>query len=155
MSLVENIVNQITTQGLGGVTSPIGFDLNDDTFSNILAKQMNNSANVQANNSVGAFGMPAGMFIEPIEGVEFSNTLQDQLEALGENKLVKEPISTEPFEMKELDFGNYYSRVLTSTDNNSDFINLAKRQASNAYGFFGKSYITDMTDFAQDIASMI
>ena len=40
MSLVENLINQITTQGLGGITKPLGFDMNDDTFANLLEKQM-------------------------------------------------------------------------------------------------------------------
>ena len=36
MSLVENLINQISTQGLGGITKPFGFDMNDDTFANLL-----------------------------------------------------------------------------------------------------------------------
>ena len=41
MSLVENLINQISTQGLGGISKPLSFDLNDDTFANLLEKQMN------------------------------------------------------------------------------------------------------------------
>ena len=155
MSLVENLINQITTQGLGGITNPLGLDLDDDTFSKLLEKQMASNNNVQATNSIGEFGMPAGLIIEPIDGVDFSNTVQDQMEALGENKQVKEPISTEPFEMKEIDLSDYFSKLILNKDEHTDFMNFAKKQASNAYGLFGKNYITDLTDFAEDLASMI
>ena len=36
MSIVENLVNQISTKGLGGITKPFGFDMEDDTFAKLL-----------------------------------------------------------------------------------------------------------------------
>ena len=53
MSLVENLINQISTQGLGGITSPLGYNLNDDTFSKLLEKQLNSTNDMLTNNFVG------------------------------------------------------------------------------------------------------
>ena len=89
MSLVENLINQISTQGLNGITSPLGgVDLNDDTFSKLLDKQLNSlqDTNPQSN-FIGNFGIPAGLVIEPIDGTDFAEIAQDQMEIIGETKL--------------------------------------------------------------------
>lgn len=155
MSLVENLINQISTKGLGSITSPQSFDLDDDTFSKLLEKNMNTNAQVSTtSNFVGEMGMPAGFVIEPFDKIEFSNNVQDQMEILGEKKLVKEPISTEPLEMKELDMGDYFSSLLKSqSSKDSDFMNFAKKQATNFYNQYAKNLITNPTDFVQDILS--
>ena len=49
MSLVENLINQISTKELGGLTKPTGFDMDDDTFAKLLEKQMDNSTTVSWN----------------------------------------------------------------------------------------------------------
>ena len=57
MSLVENLINQISTSGLNGITSPLGnFDLSDDTFSKLLDKQLNSVQENTPSNFVGNFG---------------------------------------------------------------------------------------------------
>ena len=85
MSLVENLINQITTQGLGGITKPQGFDLEDDTFSKLLEKGLNAYNNeIQPTNTIGHMGAPAGLLIEPLEGTEFAETVQDQMEIVGD-----------------------------------------------------------------------
>ena len=88
MSLVENLINQISTKGLGGITNPQSFDMEDDTFSRLLEKGMNAySTEMQPANSIGQMGAPAGFIIEAFDGVngiDFSETAQDQMEILGE-----------------------------------------------------------------------
>ena len=154
MSLVENIINQISTQGAGGITKPQGFDLNDDTFSKLLDKQLDNLSQVSSNSLSGEMGMPAGLIIEPYEGLEFADNAQNQMDALGETKITNGDI--EQFEIKDIDMDNYFSNLLkASNDNSSDLMNFAKRQATSAYTVFGKSFVTDMADFVQDIASTI
>ena len=157
MSLVENLINQISTKGLGGMTSPQGFDLDDDTFSKLLDKSMANTPQISnMSNFIGEMGMPAGLIIEPFDGIEFANEVQDQMEALGEKRLANEPISTEPIEMKDIDMGDYFSTLLKAgNDNNSDFMNFAKKHASNAYNVFSRTFVADMQDFAEDIAAAI
>ena len=152
MSLVENLINQISTKGLGSITSPQGFDLEDDTFSKLLDKSMANSQQLpNVSNFVGEMGMPAGLIIEPLDGTDFANTVQDQMEILGQ-KIPNEPISTEPFEMKDISIGDYFSSLLkTETNENSDFMNFAKKQAANFYGLQSRNLILDTKEFIQDV----
>ena len=157
MSLVENLINQISTKELGGLTKPTGFDMDDDTFAKLLEKQMDNSTTVSLDNSLGNMGMPAGFMIEPFEGVDFSETAQDQMEIIGENKLSKEEYINQPIEFKDIDMGDYFSNLLkaSATSENNSFMNFARRNATNAYGLFGRNFIDDMNDFVEDIASAI
>ena len=157
MSLVENLINQISTGGLGGITKPQGFDLEDDTFSKLLEKGMNAySAEIQPVNTVGQMGAPAGFIIENFEGANFTEIAQDQMEILGDKQQEKTPIITEPLEIKDLDMSDFFSNLIrASAKENSDFINFAKKQATNAYDVFKRTYVADMNEFAQDLASKI
>ena len=157
MSLVENLINQITTQGLGGITKPQGFDMEDDAFSRLLEKGMNAYNNeIQPTNTIGHMGAPAGLLIEPLEGTEFAETAQDQMEILGNNHFEKNIISREPIEIKDLDMSDFFSNLIkASSENHAEFMNFAKKQASNAYDVFRRTYITDMQDFVEDIASSL
>lgn len=150
MSLVENLINQISTQGLGGITSPQGFNLEDDTFSKLLEKQMNTISEPNSGMNLGTMGAPAGLFIEPIEGVEFSETVQDQMEITGDNQADNK--NQEPFVMKEIDMSDFFSNLLkANTDNNSDFMNFAKKQATNFYNQHSKNLIMDTREFIQGV----
>ena len=156
MSLVENLINQISTQGMGAITKPTGFDMDDDTFAKLLDKQLNSNQLSSSNNFIGEMGAPAGLVIEPMNEIEFSETVQDQMEAIGENKLSREEYINQPIEFKDIDLGDHFSNLLkTGTDANSDFMNFARKQATNAYNVFGKGYVFDMQDFVQDITSML
>lgn len=155
MSLVENLINQISTGELGGITKPQGFDLSDDTFAKLLEKQLNSTQDTPPANTLGNMGAPAGFMIEPMEGIEFSETLQDQMEIIGETKYTYENTLDKPIEMKDIKLGDYFSTLLeTATNNNSDFLNFARKQASSAYNLFGKSYVSDLREFASDLANM-
>ena len=155
MSLVENLINQISTGELGGITKPQGFDLSDDTFAKLLEKQLNSAQETPTNTILGSMGAPAGFIIEPMEGIEFSEIAQDQIEALGETKYTFDNNLDKPIEMKDIKIGDYFSTLLeTASKQNSDFLNFAKKQASSAYNIFGKSYVTNLSDFASDLASM-
>ena len=157
MSLVENLINQISTSGLNGITSPLGnFDLSDDTFSKLLDKQLNSAQENTPSNFVGNFGIPAGLMIEPLEGTDFAETVQDQMEIIGENKLSKEEYINQPIEFKDVDMGDYFSNLLkTQAETNSDFMNFARKNATNAYNVFSKNFVADMKDFVEDIASAL
>ena len=154
MSLVEKLINQISTQGLGGITKPLNFDMNDDTFANLLEKQMNATNEITTTNTVGQMGAPAGLIIEPLDGIEHAEKVQDQMEALGDS-VFKETGINSAIEIKDMDFGDYFSNLLKSpSNNNSHFMNFAKRQASNAYDVFSRGYVADMQDFVEDLTSM-
>ena len=152
MSIVENLVNQISTKGLGGITKPFGFDLEDDTFAKLLEKQMNSTQELNSNNFVGSMGAPAGVVIEPLEGVNFSETVQDQMEVIGENKLSRDEYINQPIEFKDIDMGDYFSNLLkTDSGKNSDFMNFAKKNATNAYNVFTKNLVMNASEFVEDI----
>lgn len=153
MSIVENLVNQISTQGLGGITKPLGFDMEDDTFAKLLEKQMNTAQEMNSSNFVGSMGAPAGLVIEPLEGVNFTETAQDQMEILGENKLSREEYINQPIEFKDLNIEDHFSKLLKLNLNNknSDFMNFARKQATNNYGVFAKNLVLDTAEFVQDV----
>ena len=157
MSLVENLINQISTTGLNGTTNPLGsIDLNDDTFAKLLDKQLNSINNDTPSNFVGTMGAPAGLVIEPVDGVNFAETAQDQMEIIGENKLSKQEYINQPIEFKDVDMGDYFSNLLkTQAQTNSDFMNFAKKNATNAYNVFSKNFIADMHDFVEDITAAL
>lgn len=154
MSLVENLINQIATGELGGITKPLDFDLNDDTFAKLLDKQLNSTPEINHANSLGNLGMPAGLIIEPINGTDFAETAQDQMEIIGETKLSREEYINQPIEFKDVNTGDYFSNLLkTNSDNNSDFMNFARKKANNAYEIFAKNYVVDLSDFVSDVTS--
>ena len=156
MSLVENLINQISTQGMGGITKPFGFDMEDDTFSKLLEKQLNSVSDSTPSNFIGSMGAPAGLIIEPVDGVDFAETVQDQMEVIGENKISKQEYINQPIEFKDIDMGDYFSNLLkTSTNSNSNFMNFAKKNATNAYNVFSKNFVADMQDFVEDISSTL
>lgn len=156
MSLVENLINQISTQGLSGIAKPTGYNLDDDTFSKLLDKQLASSQDAAPNNFVGSFGMPAGLNIEPLEGTDFAEKVQDQMEIIGDNKLSRDEYINQPIEFKDIDLGDHFSKLLNfSTNANSDFMNFARKNATNAYNVFSKNFVTDMQDFVEDVASNI
>ena len=152
MSLVESLVNHIATQGLGGISKPLGFDMEDDTFAKLLEKQLNSNQQSTPPNSIGDMGMPAGLIIEPIDGVDFAETVQDQMEIIGETKLSREEYINQPIEFKDIDMGDYFSNLLkTDSGEAKNFMNFARKQATNFYGIHSKSLIMDTKEFIEDV----
>ena len=169
MSLVSNFVGNISSIGLNnGVSSTPSFDLNDTTFSELLEKQLNNNINNQtpANNIINGLGMPPGIEIEPLEGTEFSNTVQDQMEAVGEKtNSIETDNSTNPFDMNNdgdvttSEVVTFFSSLL---DNNSqgqnarsELFDFAKKQATNFYNTYSRIVVTDLKEFVDDIQGKI
>ena len=143
MSLVENLVNQITTKGLGGVTKPQGFDLNDSTFENLLQKAIGNGTELNDKLKIlGDMGQPSGMIIEP-----FENSMT--VKPIGQENY----ISAEPIQIKDVDLGNNYflNLLKDAPQEHKSLMNVAKRYAASAYNTFGKNLVEDLTDFAKDI----
>ena len=118
----------------------------------LLEKQMNSTQELNSNNFVGSMGDPAGLVIEPLDGVDFSETVQDQMEVIGENKLSRDEYINQPIEFKDIDMGDYFSNLLkTDSGKNSDFMNFAKKNATNAYNVFTKNLVINASEFVEDI----
>ncbi|MCQ2739703.1 MAG: hypothetical protein MJ237_05690 [bacterium] len=144
MSLMENIIGHIATQGLSGITKPQGFDLDDDTFSSILDKAMNvPQSGILKTQSVAGFGIPSGMIIEPFDGVSSIETSKGIAGV------------SEPFEIKDVELEHdYFSNIIKTSDyEHSDIINLTQKQATRAYNSFGKKLIDDLECFVEDLTT--
>ena len=147
MSLVENLVNQISTNGLGGITKPQGFDLNDPTFENLLQKAIANQSEINDKLQIlGNFGQPSGLIIEPYDKT-------DAIQPIGNSNKVAE----EPVQIKDVDLGNdYFAGLLKHfPQEHTDIMNVAKKYAATAYNTFGKPLVENLSDLAKDVTSMI
>lgn len=143
MSITENIINQLSSQGIGNITKPQGFDLNDLTFAKLLEKSMSaQNVDAQQGNLAGGIGVPAGFIIEPFDAP------QDLKPVAKINEQV---------EIKDVDMGNdYFSSILRSEPKeHKDLMNFAKKQASNLYKVFNKDLVTDIAELASDIAGKL
>ena len=160
MSLVSNFVGGIGINPNGGVSGITPqFDLDDTTFSDLLEKQLNVKPGEESANLFGSLGMPAGM---QIDGIDFAEKAQDQLEALGDE------IKTENTNMFDL---NKDGDVTTSEavtfftsllDNNAqgqnarpELFDFARKQASNFYNKYSRDVITSVNEFVDDIKDKI
>lgn len=135
MSLVENLINQISSPNTGGITKPQGFDLNDDTFAKLLEKASQINGTETQNNMIGQLGVPAGFEIEPLDGTGPISTIQ-------------EISPSSEIEIKDLKVSeDFFSSLM---NDNSNVMNFAKRQAANAYNLFGKNFVENLNEFVQD-----
>jgi len=145
MNLIEELVNQISTPGLGGITKPQGFDQNDNTFEKLLMQQMNEGMNIEMNSnvqSIGNMGAPAGFVIEPLDAPESVAKI--------------EPIDTSDVQIKEIDMDDYITnQIKHPNENNKGFLDFAQKHAANAYNAFAGKYVTDLKEFIGDAVAML
>ena len=156
MSLVSNFVGGIGLNPNGGIgNSTPSFDLEDSTFSDLLEKQMNVKPKEETNTLSGTLGIPAGL---QIDGIDFSEKVQDQMEALGED------INTEETNMFDLNkdgdvttseavtfFTSLLDNGTEGQNARSELFDFARKQAANFYNTYSKSFVTDLKDFVDDI----
>lgn len=152
MSLVENIVSQISTKGLGGITKPQGFDLSDDTFEKIL-QGVNGVSGISGMlneklQALGSMGQPSGLVIEPFDEAAKVQPINNNNQNI---------IDTEPVQIKDVDMGsNYFSNLLKDAPNeHKSLMNVAQKHAANIYNSLGKNLVEDLVDFAKDVTSMM
>ena len=141
MSLVENIINQISSNKLNG-SGPLSLDLNDDTFSKILDKQFaNNAEQKNITNMLGEIGIPAGLNMEFPDGqMNFSTFDINNMNANYEN-----------IDLVDLDIGSGFASLLNEK---SDYYKLAQKHATNVYNAFSKSFVDDLSEFVTSTSSM-
>lgn len=131
MSLVENLVSQITSNALGGITKPQGFDLNDETFAKLLQNATQKIEETNSNLFGSQLGAPAGFEIQPFDAPEPSD--------------IKELTPTQDIEIKDLKISeNYFSSLM---NDNSNVMNLAVKHATNAYNNYGKGFVDTLSEF--------
>lgn len=140
MSLVENLVSQISANGINGVTKPQGFDLSDTAFEDLFQKKLDGitDAGLNKSNFIGNMGAPAGFIIEPYNSVENANN-----NMIGQANEINEPIT-----IKDIDLGSdYFSDLLKNEpDKHTKVMDLAKKVAAAAYNTFGRDFIESIGD---------
>lgn len=169
MSLVSNFVGNISSIGLNnGVSSTPSFDLNDTTFSELLEKQLNKSSQVQnsSTNLIDGLGMPPGIQIENLDGTDFSETAQDQVEAVGEKiDTTETDNTTNPFDMNNdgdvttSEVVTFFSSLLNNNSQGqnarSELFDFAKKQATDFYNKYSKNVVSNLTDLVDDIKRVV
>ena len=164
MSLISNAISGIGNN-LGGIKATPDFNLDDSTFADLLKKQLQNKIDSQENNTITGLGMPAGFQIENLDGTEFSETAQDQMEAIGEKINIEKNNISNPFDMNNNgdvtghEAISFFSSLLnndTKGDNaKSELFDFAKKQAAEFYNKYSKTVVNNLNEFATDIKSII
>ena len=109
-------------------------------------------------------GAPPGFEIENFDGIDFSETAQDQIEAVGEKIDTQENMSN-PFDMNgdgnvtTSEAVTFFTSLLDNSSNGenarSELFDFAKKQASNLYNKYSRTVVTDVKEFVNDIQGMI
>lgn len=162
MSLVSNFIGGISSVGVGGQKPLQQLDLNDTTFSDLLEKQMETKPKEESNNIFASLGMPAGM---QIENVDFSEKVQDQMEALGSQQAPEKVNETNILYLNgdgnvtTSEAVTFFTSLLDNSnlgnDNRSQLFDFARKQASNFYNKYSKNVVTDVKEFVEDIQGLV
>ena len=162
MSLVSNFIGGISSVGVGGQKPLQQLDLNDTTFSDLLEKQMETKPKEESNNIFASLGMPAGM---QIENVDFSEKVQDQMEALGSQQAPEKVNETNILDLNgdgnvtTSEAVTFFTSLLDNSnlgnDNGSQLFDFARKQASNFYNKYSKNVVTDVKEFVEDIQGLV
>lgn len=162
MSLVSNFIGGISSVGVGGQKPLQQLDLNDTTFSDLLEKQMETKPKEENNNIFASLGMPAGM---QIENVDFSEKVQDQMEALGNENAPEKVNETNMLDLNgdgnvtTSEAVTFFTSLLDNSnlgnDNRSQLFDFARKQASNFYNKYSKNVVTDVKEFVEDIQGLV
>lgn len=162
MSLVSNFIGGISSVGVGGQNPLQQLDLNDTTFSDLLEKQMETKPKEESNNIFASLGMPAGM---QIENVDFSEKVQDQMEALGSQQAPEKVNETNILYLNgdgnvtTSEAVTFFTSLLDNSnlgnDNRSQLFDFARKQASNFYNKYSKNVVTDVKEFVEDIQGLV
>ena len=151
MSLVSNFIGDISSLQFGNKSNVTNtFDINDDTFSKLLDKQME-VGEVKDKNGINLsqLGMPAGIDIEPFDGILENNSEMESVSPIQDN--IQEKTTTS----ETVTFFDSLLNSNTQDNKHSELFDFAKRQATNLYNQYSRSVVTDVNEFVQDIKSMI
>ena len=166
MSLVSNFIGGIGVNSLSSLSNPLKNDVNNNDFEALLQKQMEGTGVDKGENTTRPLnlGAPPGFEIENFDGIDFSETAQDQIEAVGEKIDTQENMSN-PFDMNgdgnvtTSEAVTFFTSLLDNSSNGenarSELFDFAKKQASNLYNKYSRTVVTDVHEFVNDIQGMI
>ena len=169
MSLVSNFIGGIGVNpngGLNGITQQ--FDLSDTTFSDLLEKQIDTKETEKTNSILsGPFGIPAGLEIDGMDGVEFTEKAFDQAEALGaktdseneDNQNNNIFDTNNDGEVTTSEMLTFFTSLLdngsTGQEARSELFDFARKQATDFYNKYSKSAVNNLNEFVDDIKEKI
>ena len=166
MSLVSNFIGGIGVNSLSSLSNPLKNDVNNNDFEALLQEQMEGTGAYEGENTTRPLnlGAPPGFEIENFDGIDFSETAQDQIEAVGEKIDTQENMSN-PFDMNgdgnvtTSEAVTFFTSLLDNSSNGenarSELFDFAKKQASNLYNKYSRTVVTDVKEFVNDIQEMI
>ena len=157
MDLVSNYIGELAKSKMEGHSTGVssGIDLNDNTFSNLLEKQLNNTIDNTQTSQISDFSIPSGLDIGDFDGnipnFNYAERISSSQETadFNYNRLknakdysVSEILTFFPslFDMKP---------SLTETVNNGLY-DFERKMAASSYGHYAKSIITDLKEFITD-----
>lgn len=157
MDLVSNLANTMLSKAIegGSQENTAQIDLNDNTFSNLLNKQLNNPPEQNGNNFIDTLGIPtiSGINLGELDGHNFGQ--MDLVKPVSEFDNVQSDKfnSGKDFSMEEVLtlfnplFETKPSIADTSTNGLFDF---ERKTAANLYNRYAKNIVTDLSEFVSD-----
>ena len=157
MDLVSNLASTMLSKAIEGnkeVTSQV--DLNDNTFANMLDKQLNNQLEQNGQNFINNLGIPSisGLDLGELDG----HNLESQFKAIKPTddldiNLQAKYNSGKDFSMEEvLTLFNplFDTKPLMAETTNNGVFNFERKTAANFYNRYAKNIITDISEFAEN-----
>ena len=157
MDLVSNLASTMLSKAIEGnqeVTSQV--DLNDNTFANMLDKQLNNQLEQNGQNFIETLGIPSisGIDLGELDGHNLESHFNaikpvDDLEVDQQAKFN----SGKDFSMEEVLtlFNPLFESKPTMADTaNSGLFDFERKTAANQYSKYAKNIITDISEFVTD-----
>ncbi len=171
MSLVSNFIGSIGSNPnvvSGSITPQL--DINDTTFLELLQKQVDTQQQTEKTNSIlsGPFGIPAGMQIDGMDGVEFTEKVFDQAEALDakiddtqekDNNLNNIMDTNQDGEVTTSEMLTFFDSLLDNGSQGqqarSELFDFAKKQAMNFYNKYSRDVVLNVNEFVDDLKEKI
>ena len=160
MDLVSNFVGSISPSMFGGKTQNVtpSVDLEDNTFSNMLDKQIQKEMEQTQPNFMETLGLPSNLNIE-----DFINTSQhiaeintgapsNTINSIEFNNTDQKNMSTSEFLTF---FNSFFDSKPTLTDtSNSGLFEFERKLAATQYNKYSRNVVTDINEFVTDALKM-
>ena len=146
MNLVQNFAGEISASMFGGNSQGINpkFDMEDNTFENLLEKQIQNGA--KENN---IYNIPAGLNIGDVDGYDSIMNSVKSLDSAEAGKFN----NNEKYTTSEVltFFPSVFDSKPTLTDTtNNGLFDFERKMAANLYGKGARNIVTDISEFVTD-----
>ena len=153
MDLVSNYVGELSAAQFGGNQNGVAtnLDFDDDTFANLLEKQLNNQIDsTNTINTIGNLGMPSGLDICDVYGnsVSFEQGA-DNIKHIGFNM----SSDAKKFSVSEIlaFFPSLFESKPSLTENTTNgLFDFERKTAANQYSKYAKNVVTDISEFVSD-----